>query len=84
MKTPTLVNGTYYNKYDVLVELETKQRISTGNIQATIDLLNKRKNEAIKMFDDEIKVNEDLLAAVSPVVEAVELSIEPVRELKTK
>jgi hypothetical protein len=84
MEEYKLIDGEYESKEEALVEVtETKEPVvvvanaTAKNLQETINLLNERKQQAIDRFDEEIKVNQDRLTAILPIIEAAKIK-EPV------
>jgi hypothetical protein len=85
-ETYKLVDGEYESKEVAKVEVtETKEPVvvvadtTAKNLQETIDLLNERKQQATDRFDEEIKINQDRLDAIQPIIEEAKIK-EPIKE----
>ena len=81
METYKLIDVEYATKEEAEVEvIETKTPVviisnsTAKNLQETIDLLNERKQQAIDRFDEEIKVNQDRLDAILPIIENAKIT----------
>lgn len=53
---------------------------SIQELQNTIDLLNERKQEAIDKFDAEIQLNQDRLAAITPITASATITQVPIED----
>lgn len=86
-----LIDNEYESIDEALVEVtETHDPViivsttSVIELQATIDLLNERKQMAIDKFDEEIKLNQDRLDALQPIVASAKVVIKPVPPIKAE